>query len=278
MSNQKFLPFYSSNLFIIPIQKHLLYKMNTLNTSNNNLDLINLDSLDDWLESDLRQSGIILPAKQNDKPMTPTTPAQILMASPPISECTPRMDPLLELSTPQIKYEPLSPMETPKIEPQDICNNTRTSIDIQPFIKALSLLSSIQHQDKQQQTQQAQQQAQQQYKRGRSESIDEEQPHDMVALKRQRNTDAARRSRQRKAMKMDTLEKRVMDLEAENERLRLRAAVAESERANVEAKEKRSRVRILELERQLADTHRAYLRHNNNNNNKESTTAMAVKV
>ncbi|KAG1064703.1 hypothetical protein G6F42_026952 [Rhizopus arrhizus] len=79
--------------------------MNTSNTtSNNNLDLINLDSLDDWLESDLRQSGIILPAKPNDKPMTPVTPAQILMASPPISECTPRMDPLLELSTPKIKH------------------------------------------------------------------------------------------------------------------------------------------------------------------------------
>ncbi|GAN10468.1 hypothetical protein MAM1_0358c10009 [Mucor ambiguus] len=246
--------------------------LNTTTTSNNNIDLINLDSLDDWLESDLRQSGIILPAKSNDKPTmtpaTPVTPAQILMASPPISECTPRMDPLLELSTPKIKYEPLSPIETPKIEPQDLCNDTRTSIDIQPFIKALSLLSSIQHQDKQQHTQHTQQ-----HKRQRSESIDEDQPQDLVALKRQRNTDAARRSRQRKAMKMDSLEKRVMDLEAENERLRLRAAVAESERANIEAKEKRSRVRILELERQLADTHRSLLRHN-----KDSTTAMTVKV
>ncbi|CAO3613377.1 unnamed protein product [Mucor fragilis] len=255
--------------------------MNSLNTtSNNSFGLINLDSLDDWLESDLRQSGIILPAKPNDKPTmtpaTPVTPAQILMASPPISECTPRMDPLLELSTPKIKYEPLSPMETPKIEPQDLCNSTTTSIDIQPFIKALSLLSSIQHQDKQQRTQQQEQQQEhtQQHKRQRSESIDEDQSQDLVALKRQRNTDAARRSRQRKALKMDSLEKRVMDLEAENERLRLRAAVAESERANIEAKEKRSRVRILELERQLADTHRSLLRHNN----KDSTTAMAVKV
>ena len=222
--------------------------MNSSNTtSNNSFGLINLDSLDDWLESDLRQSGIILPAQPNDNPAvalaTPVTPAQILMASPPISECTPRMDPLLELSTPKIKYEPLSPMETPKIEPQDLCNNTRSSIDIQPFIKALSLLSSIQHQDKQQRTQQQQQQHTQQHtqqhKRQRSESIDEDQPQDLVALKRQRNTDAARRSRQRKALKMDSLEKRVMDLEAENERLRLRAAVAESERANIEAKEKK---------------------------------------
>jgi len=137
--------------------------MNSSNTtSNNSFGFAGLDSLDDWLDKTIISFGIILPAQPNDKPAmalaTPVTPAQILMASPPISECTPRMDPLLELSTPKIKYEPLSPMETPKIEPQDLCNNTRTSIDIQPFIKALSLLSSIQHQDKQQRTQQQQQQ------------------------------------------------------------------------------------------------------------------------
>jgi hypothetical protein len=231
-----------------------------------NMEPINLDSLDDWLESDLRQSGILLP---DTKPVSPaTTPAQIMMASPPISECTPRMDPLLDLSTPLIKYEPLSPIETPKIEPQDI---SKPSIDLQPFIKALTLLGSMQYQQQQQQPQQSQQSQQSQHsnKRERSESIDNTQ--DLVALKRQRNTDAARRSRQRKAQKMDSLEKRVMDLEAENERLRLRAAVAESERANIEAKEKRSRVRILELERQLADTHKALLRYN-----KDSTALTAM--
>ncbi|CEP18894.1 hypothetical protein [Parasitella parasitica] len=249
--------------------------MNSSRTSNNNLDLINLDSLDDWLESDLRQSGIILSAQKTNKPTTPTTPAEILMASPPVSECTPRMDSLLELSTPQIKYVPLSPVETPKIEPKDLCGSIKPSIDIQPFIKALSLLTSIQHQDKKQHLQQ---QEPPQCKRERNESIDQDQLQDMVALKRQRNTDAARRSRQRKALKMESLEKRVIDLEAENERLRLRAAVAESECANIEAKEKRSRVRILELEKQLADTHRSLLQHNINNNGKESTTTLAVKV
>jgi hypothetical protein len=231
-------------------------------TFQSNMEPINLDSLDDWLESDLRQSGILLP---DTKPATPAiTPVQMMMASPPISECTPRMDPLLDLSTPLIKYEPLSPIETPKIEPQDISN--KPSIDLQPFIKALTLLGSMQYQ-------QQQQQEEEEYsnKRERSESIDNTQ--DLVALKRQRNTDAARRSRQRKAQKMDSLEKRVMDLEAENERLRLRAAVAESERANIEAKEKRSRVRILELERQLADTHKSLLRYNH-----KDSTALTVAM
>lgn len=235
------------------------------------MEPINLDSLDDWLESDLRQSGILLPeTKPAASPAT--TPAQMMMASPPISECTPRMDPLLELSTPLMKYEPLSPIETPKIEPQDI---SKPSIDLQPFIKALTLLGSMQYQqdysnsnnsNNSSNNNNSNSNSNSHNKRERSESIDNTQ--DLVALKRQRNTDAARRSRQRKAQKMDSLEKRVMDLEAENERLRLRAAVAESERANVEAKEKRSRVRILELERQLADTHKALLRYNH----KESTT------
>lgn len=224
----------------------------------NNTDLINLDSLDDWLESDLRQSGILLPSAVDNKPFKMVSPGQTMMASPPISECTPRMDPLLDLTTPLMKYEPLSPMETPKLGPQDI---SKSAIDLQPFIKALTLLGSIQYnqQDNNSNSNSNNNNSSNYNKRERSESIDDNQ--DLVVLKRQRNTDAARRSRQRKAQKMDTLEKRVLDLEADNERLRLRAAVAESERANIEAKEKRSRVRVLELERQLADTHKALLRY-----------------
>ncbi|OBZ89371.1 Cross-pathway control protein 1 [Choanephora cucurbitarum] len=230
-----------------------------------NTEPLNFDSLDDWLESDLRQSGILLPT-ENDKsiqsPMMPPTPAQMMLASPPISECTPRIDPLLDLSTPMLKYEPLSPIETPKAEPQDF---SKSNIDLQPFIKALSLLGSLQYQQNSN-PQHSSNNNTNSNKRQRSESIEEQQNEvqDLIALKRQRNTDAARRSRQRKAMKMDALEKRVMDLEAENERLRLRAAVAESERANIEAKEKRSRVRVLELERQLADTHKTLLKYNGN--------------
>ncbi|KAI9347880.1 hypothetical protein BD770DRAFT_395504 [Pilaira anomala] len=229
----------------------------------NNNELLNLDSLDDWLESDLRQSGILLPSAVDNKPFDMSTPAlgPSMMASPPISECTPRMDPLLDLSTPLMKYEPLSPIETPKMLPQDISNSS--SVDLQPFIKALTLLGSIQYN---QQTNtnnnnnnDINNNNNNNKKRERSESIDDTQ--DMVVLKRQRNTDAARRSRQRKAQKMDSLERRVLELENDNERLKLRAAVAESERANIEAKEKRSRVRILELERQLADTHKALLRY-----------------
>ena len=133
-----------------------------------NTEPLNFDSLDDWLESDLRQSGILLPT-ENDKssqsPMMLPTPAQIMLASPPISECTPRMDPLLDFSTPMLKYEPLSPIETPKAEPQDF---SKSNIDLQPFIKALSLLGSLQSQ----QNSNYQHTSNNTNKRQRSESID----------------------------------------------------------------------------------------------------------
>jgi hypothetical protein len=133
------------------------------------------------------------------------------------------------------------------MEPQDI---PKSSIDLQPFIHALTILGSMHTEDRNIN-----------HKRERSPSLNTQDPQDMIALKRQRNTDAARRSRQRKAEKMTCLEQQVADLETSNDRLRLRAAVAESECANIHAKEKRSRVRILELESQLAEAHKALLRH-----------------
>ena len=81
--------------------------------------------------------------------------------------------------------------------------------------------------------------------------------HDDVATKRQRNTDAARRSRMRKAQRMEQLEKRVNSLEISNEHLRLRAAVLESERKVALAKQKKSLERISFLEKQLSEAHDA---------------------
>ncbi|KAG2227084.1 hypothetical protein INT45_003814 [Circinella minor] len=80
-------------------------------------------------------------------------------------------------------------------------------------------------------------------------------PVDEAAIKRQKNTDAARRSRLRKAMKMDSLEKRVSELEKTNTTLLLRAAVLESEKSSLLAKETSYEQRIKTLEAQLAQAH-----------------------
>lgn len=88
-------------------------------------------------------------------------------------------------------------------------------------------------------------------------SSTEEDPSDDAAVKRQKNTDAARRSRLRKVQKMETLETRVGDLEKMNAGLLMRVAVLDSEKTNLKAKESSYEARIKVLEEQLAEAHKA---------------------
>lgn len=80
---------------------------------------------------------------------------------------------------------------------------------------------------------------------------------DEVALKRQKNTDAARRSRLRKVQKMETLELRVSELEKINGNLLMRVAVLDSEKMNLKVKESSYENRIKLLEEQLTEAHKA---------------------
>ncbi|GAA5798735.1 hypothetical protein EDC94DRAFT_619011 [Helicostylum pulchrum] len=84
-----------------------------------------------------------------------------------------------------------------------------------------------------------------------------EDPSDDAAVKRQKNTDAARRSRLRKVQKMETLEIRVSELEKMNAGLLMRVAVLDSEKTNLKAKEQSYENRIKVLEDQLAEAHKA---------------------
>ncbi|KAI8069584.1 hypothetical protein BC940DRAFT_297020 [Gongronella butleri] len=82
-------------------------------------------------------------------------------------------------------------------------------------------------------------------------------PPDEAAVKRQKNTDAARRSRLKKVMKMESLEKRVADLERLNAQLLLRVAVLDSEKSHLQSKESAHEDRVKTLEAQLAEAHKA---------------------
>lgn len=84
-----------------------------------------------------------------------------------------------------------------------------------------------------------------------------EEEGDDVAMKRQKNTDAARRSRLKKILKMENLETQVKDLESDNSRLTTRVAVLESEKGALASKEKSLEERIRVLESQLSEAHRA---------------------
>ncbi|KAJ1723725.1 hypothetical protein LPJ53_001950 [Coemansia erecta] len=59
----------------------------------------------------------------------------------------------------------------------------------------------------------------------------DDEPVDAAALKRRKNTDAARRSRMRKILRIETLEGRVSELETENNKLAQMVAALEAEKA-----------------------------------------------
>jgi hypothetical protein len=75
---------------------------------------------------------------------------------------------------------------------------------------------------------------------------------DEVALKRAKNTDAARRSRHKKLVKMEGLEQRVAELEVENSMFEAKLNEVELERSLLADKDHMQQARIQELETMLA--------------------------
>lgn len=75
-------------------------------------------------------------------------------------------------------------------------------------------------------------------------------------VKRQKNTDAARRSRLKKVNQMGSLQVKVDKLQNNNERLRVKLAVLETDINYAAEKEQRNRQRVLDLEVQLAMAHK----------------------
>ncbi|KAI7820116.1 hypothetical protein BC939DRAFT_239174 [Gamsiella multidivaricata] len=75
---------------------------------------------------------------------------------------------------------------------------------------------------------------------------------DEVALKRAKNTDAARRSRHKKLVKMEGLEQRVAELEVENSMFEAKLNEVELERSLLADKDQMQQARIQELEKMLA--------------------------
>ncbi|CAO3617814.1 unnamed protein product [Cunninghamella echinulata] len=76
-----------------------------------------------------------------------------------------------------------------------------------------------------------------------------------LALKRQRNTDAARRSRLRKVQKMETLSSRVSELESIHQQLLIRLATLETDKSILLKNEATYQSRIEQLESELTDAH-----------------------
>ncbi|KAG9323937.1 hypothetical protein KVV02_004354 [Mortierella alpina] len=80
---------------------------------------------------------------------------------------------------------------------------------------------------------------------------------DEIVAKRAKNTDAARRSRLKKLIKLEGLEAKVADLESANNGLTMKVAVLETEKNGHLVKEAEQSARIAQLEAKLAEAHAA---------------------
>lgn len=89
----------------------------------------------------------------------------------------------------------------------------------------------------------------------RASSPDDE-PEEVI-LKRAKNTDAARRSRMKKLLRLESLENKVSDLESTNNRLTMKVAILETEKNGHLVREAEQATRIAQLEAKLAEAHAA---------------------
>ncbi|KAG2186884.1 hypothetical protein INT44_003111 [Umbelopsis vinacea] len=223
--------------------------------------------LDEWLAEDLTKTGLL----SSDSSVTsspeiatpldvfltsPTAKSDVLMfsqhngfASPLFDDLSGQVSPattvMSAMPTPQVKLETYSPEVDPSMD---------MFADLQQQAILSSLGTQLQHHPLTPQTTPA---TLPKPTKKRAASVVVEGDADDAAVKRQKNTDAARRSRLKKVMRMESLETRVADLERMNSQLLLRSAVLDSEKAGLEAKAHAAEQRIHSLEQQLIEAHKA---------------------
>lgn len=232
--------------------------------------------LDAWLANDLTQAGLLPPVKEEvASPFLVSSPLTASPANESVSDCSqgstppssansvmevPFNDPFValfpDIGMAQAAVMPAPPRQkvlAPRIAPKPalIAPKPPTPIAPRPIASPMvipdtarlpSYIGKRTRDYRQNSTS--------------SSSSDSGEP-DEIALKRQKNTDAARRSRLKKLVKMETLEQQVSELEADNSKLNTRVAVLESEKNGLEAKERSLEERVRNLEAQLAEAHKA---------------------
>ncbi|KAG0330243.1 hypothetical protein BGZ99_007105 [Dissophora globulifera] len=88
-------------------------------------------------------------------------------------------------------------------------------------------------------------------------ALSPEEEVDEIVAKRAKNTDAARRSRLKKLIRLESLEVKVSELESTNNRLNMKVAILETEKNGHLIKEAEQSARIAQLEAKLAEAHAA---------------------
>lgn len=245
---------------------------NDKNDQSKNSDSWGLDtnSLDDWLENDLKQSSLFKHHNKQPDNKTKCSLSHIITQDIPLQK-----DESIHIKETSNNYEEEESLQRQTQSTNDN-NNTTTPplpIHLTRLVKIYSLLNTVARQNNNKREQvhsnlnytapidappspimsvSSNSKASEKIvkrKRGNNRTPVNEN------IKRQRNTDAARRSRLKKTIKMESLEKKVDELKTDNDRLRVKVAVLETEVCHVTEKEKNNRQRVLELEAQLANAH-----------------------
>ncbi|GJJ75143.1 hypothetical protein EMPS_07501 [Entomortierella parvispora] len=97
-------------------------------------------------------------------------------------------------------------------------------------------------------------------KKSKKRVLTPEEREEEIVAKRAKNTDAARRSRLKKLIRLEGLEAKVSDLESANSALNMKIAILETEKTGYLTKEAEQAARIDQLEAQLAEAHAALAR------------------
>lgn len=222
--------------------------------------------LDEWLAEDLTKTGLL----SSDSSVTsspeiatpldvfltsPTAKSDVLMYSQHNGFASPLFDDLSGQPSPATTV--MSAMATPQVKLENYSPESDPAMDMFADLQQQAILSSLGSQLHQPLPPKATPAAQPKPTKKRAASVATEGDNDEAAVKRQKNTDAARRSRLKKVMRMESLENRVAELERMNSQLLLRSAVLDSEKAGLEAKAHAAEQRIHSLEQQLIEAHKA---------------------
>ncbi|KAG2195555.1 hypothetical protein INT46_005815 [Mucor plumbeus] len=217
---------------------NLLQSSSTSNASPESFFPNDCTSIDDWLADELCKEGLLA----NAMDFNPEKILALLPHTPPISPPTSvkhePASPSVPLFPEIAKQKPILPkVNLPRIAPRPC--PTVAIAPMKPLVAASPVMMS------------------QQKRRSDSICSSPAADQDEIALKRQKNTDAARRSRLKKLVKMEQLEGKVSDLETDNHLLTTRIAVLESEKLGLQMKDVSLEERIRVLEAQLSEAHRA---------------------
>ncbi|CAM0141552.1 hypothetical protein VKS41_003732 [Umbelopsis sp. WA50703] len=230
--------------------------------------------LDEWLAEDLTQTGLLSSDGSVTSSPEIATPLDVFLTSPPAKTdvnmltahhqtgfASPLFDELTYQESPATTVA--SAMPTPQLKAETFSPSVDSVMDMFADLQKQAILSSLG--DSQQPLGEQQSPAtpkSQPKSRKRAAAMSVDGDMDEVSIKRQKNTDAARRSRLKKVMRMESLETRVAELERLNSQLLLRSAVLDSEKTGLEAKAVAYEQRIHSLEQQLAEAHKALTGYN----------------